>query len=77
MKIAVAVCIGTSIKYQAVPSLATAQLSVDVWAVPIGKKRLTALTVFGVLVTLRNVTALAESIAHAPVKVQTRKTLGA
>lgn len=37
--------------------------------------RLYATTVFGVAVTLRNVSVFVVSIGHAPVNVQTRKTL--
>jgi len=77
MNTAVAVCSGTSIKYHAVPSFAIAQLVADVAVEVIGKNRLTALTVLGVLVTFRNVTVLEDKIDHAPVNVQTRNVFGA
>jgi hypothetical protein len=38
-------------------------------------KRFVTLTVFGVLVTFLNITTFAESMAHAPVNVQTLNTL--
>ena len=72
-KTAVAVNIGTSIRNHAVPSFAMAQSPP---AVPvIGKKRLVALAVFGVLVVYLNVTTFAEPFDHEPVYVQTRNTL--
>jgi len=74
---AVAVCSGTSIRYHAVPSFAIAQFVADAAVEVIGKNRLTALTVLGVLVTFRNVTVLEDPIDHAPVNVQTRKALPA
>ena len=72
-KTAVAVSNGTSIKNHAVPSLAIAQSEL---AVPvIGKKRLVAIAVLGVLVAYLNVTVLVPPIDHEPVKVPIRNTL--
>jgi hypothetical protein len=51
-----------------------AQLRDDA-AVAMPAKRFVAETVFGVVVTPRNVTVFAVFFDHAPVKVQTRKTL--
>ena len=73
-KTAVAVANGTSIKYQAVPSFAIAQFVLMVAVDVIGKKRFVTDTVLGVVVTFLNVTGLVPPIAHAPVKVQMRKT---
>lgn len=72
---AVAVASGTSIKYHAVPSFAMAQSLVAVAVLVTGKNRFVALTVFGVVVWFLNVTVFAEPIGHAPVNVQTLKTL--
>ena len=74
-KTAVDVNIGTSIKYQAVPSFAMAQSVLLVAVDVIGKKRFVADTVFGVPVAYLNVTVFAEPFDHEPVYVQTRNTL--
>ncbi len=72
-KTAVAVRNGTSIKNHAVPSFAIAQSEL---AVPvIGKNRLVATAVLGVLVAYLNVTVLVAPIDHEPVKVPIRNTL--
>jgi hypothetical protein len=73
-KTAVAVANGTSIKYQAVPSFAIAQFVLMVAVDVIGKNKFVTDTVLGVVVTFLNVTGLVPPIAHAPVKVQMRKT---
>ena len=56
-----------------------AHTAVEPVPLPLGpasdEKRFTATTVFGVVVTLRNVTGFEVSMFHEPVNVQMRKTL--
>jgi len=62
-------------RYQAVPSLAIAQLRVPVDDVEMFANRLLAETVFGVFVANLNVKVLRVFFDHAPVNVQIRNTL--
>lgn len=60
-------------RYHAVPSLAMAHGLGEPGAASVAN-RLCATTVFGVVVTLRNVTVFDVSMLHGPVNVQMRNT---